>query len=69
MTIKVRQCSRFDMCEVLGEVINETSRAYVYRRPNGETAFISKNAPSLHVRACTMCADYRQHHSPRWEAA
>ena len=60
MTIKIRQCSRFGTCDVLGEVINETSRAYVFRRPDGASAFISKNAPTLHVWPCTMCADYGQ---------
>jgi hypothetical protein len=60
MTIKIRQCFRFGTCDVLGEVINETSRAYIFRRPDGETGFISKSAPTLHVRACTMCADYGQ---------
>jgi hypothetical protein len=68
MTIKIRQASRFDACDVLGEVISETSRAYIFRRPDGETGFISKNAPTLHVRACTMCADHHQH-QPLCEAA
>src|SRR4051794_41930633 len=44
MTIKIRQAARFDPCDVLGEVISETSRAYIFRRPDGETGFISKNA-------------------------
>ena len=42
MVTKVRQASRFGTCDVLGEVINETSHAYIFRRPDGETAFISK---------------------------
>jgi hypothetical protein len=53
---------------VVGEVINETSRAYIYRRPDGETAFISKRAPTLHVGPCSMCADYHHHQAQR-EAA
>ena len=50
MVTKVRQASRFGMCDVLGEVINETLHAYIFRRPDGETAFISKRAPTLHAR-------------------
>ena len=68
MVTKVRQASRFGSCDVLGEVINETSHAYIFRRPDGETGFISKSAPTLHVRACTMCADHHQH-QPLCEAA
>ena len=65
MTIKIRQCFRFGTCDVLGEVINETSRAYIFRRPDGETAFISKRAPTLHVGPCRMCADYYHHQAQR----
>jgi hypothetical protein len=50
MVTKVRQASRFGTCDVLGEVINETLHAYIFRRPDGETAFISKRAPTLHAR-------------------
>jgi hypothetical protein len=65
---KVRQASRFDPCDVLDEVMNATSRVYVFRRPGGEIGMIAKNAPTLHLRACTMCADYHQHR-PLCEAA
>src|SRR3954465_2855680 len=50
MVTKVRQASRFGTCDVLGEVINEPLHAYIFRRPDGETAFISKRAPTLHAR-------------------
>jgi hypothetical protein len=65
---QIRQAYRFGTCDVVGEVINETSRAYIYRRPDGETAFISKRAPTLHVGPCSMCADYHHHQAQR-EAA
>ena len=68
MTIKIRQAARFDACDVLGEVISETSRAYIFRRPDGEIVFISKRAPTLHVGPCRMCADYH-HHGAQREAA
>ena len=55
MVTKVRQASRFGACDMLGEVINETSHAYIFRRPDGETGFISKRAPTLHVGPCRMC--------------
>ena len=64
MVTKVRQASRFGTCDVLGDVINETLHAYIFRRPDGETAFISK----LHVGPCRMCADYLHHQAQR-EAA
>jgi hypothetical protein len=57
MATKIRQASRSGSCVELGEIINETSRAYIFRRPNGETAFIHKNAPTLHVQPCMMCRD------------
>jgi len=34
MVTKVRHASRFGTCDVLGEVINETSHAYIFRRPD-----------------------------------
>jgi hypothetical protein len=68
MVTKVRQASRFGTCDVLGDVINETLHAYIFRRPDGETAFISKRAPTLHVGPCRMCADYH-HHGAQREAA
>jgi hypothetical protein len=68
MVTKVRQASHRGMCDVLGEVINETSHAYIFRRPDGETAFISKRAPTLHTGPCCMCADHHHHQAQR-EAA
>ena len=52
MVTKVRQASRFGSCDVLGEVINETLHAYIFRRPDGETVLHFKaraDAPCLTV--------------------
>jgi hypothetical protein len=63
MTTKVREGSRFGACTVLGELICETMTRYVYRRARGdETFFVSKDAPSIHLQPCKVCADYREHH-------
>ena len=66
-SISVRQGSRVGACTELGSVVHETTAAYVFRRPDGEVAFISKRSPSLHVGPCMMCPDHH-HQNPR-EAA
>jgi hypothetical protein len=47
----VREASRFGPCYVLGELIGETATRYIYRNRAG-TAFVSKNAPSIHRATC-----------------
>ena len=54
----VREASRFGPCYVLGELIGETAARYIYRNRAG-TAFVSKNAPSIHLAPCPVCADYQ----------
>jgi hypothetical protein len=55
----VRESSRFGFCYALGELIGETPTKYIYRNRAG-TAFVSKSAPSIHLKPCKVCADYQQ---------
>jgi hypothetical protein len=53
----VRESSRFGFCYALGELIGETASRYIYRTRAG-VAFVSKNAPLIHIAPCAGCADY-----------
>ena len=57
--VQVRESSRFGFCFVLGELIGETATRYVYRNRAG-SAFVSKNAPLIHIAPCAGCADYNE---------
>ena len=67
-SVTVRAGSRVGACTELGSLVYETTAAYVFRRPDGEIAFISKRSPALHMAPCIMCRDDHQHQEPR-EAA
>ena len=54
--VQVRESSRFGFCYALGELIGETPTSYIYRNRAG-TAFVSKNAPLIHIAPCAGCAD------------
>ena len=58
MITTVREASRFGRCNLLGELVDETSTRYVYRRRHG-TAFVDKRSPTIHVEPCEGCPDYR----------
>jgi hypothetical protein len=58
MTKSVRECSRLGPCSVLGELTGETAARYIYRN-RGESAFVSKDSPTIHIAPCPVCADYR----------
>ena len=55
----VRERSRIGPCFVLGELIGETATRYIYRNRAG-VAFVSKNAPMIHIAPCAGCADYNE---------
>jgi hypothetical protein len=57
--VQVREKSRFGPCYALGELIGETASRYIYRNRAG-VAFVSKNAPLIHIAPCAGCADYQQ---------
>jgi hypothetical protein len=59
MVVVVREASQFGPCNLLGELFNETSTRYVYRRrSDGSTAFVDKRSRAMHLKACRACADY-----------
>ena len=58
MITSVRESSRLGACQMLGELVGETTTRYVYRRRN-VTAFVDKRSPSIHIAPCKTCADYR----------
>jgi hypothetical protein len=59
MPATVRERSPFGPCNLLGELVHETpTRYYVYRRPNGVTAFACKR--SLHLEPCPACPDHQR---------
>jgi hypothetical protein len=39
-------------------LVGETATRYFYRPRSGDTAYVSKRSPSIHLQACEACADY-----------
>jgi hypothetical protein len=63
MITSVRKASRFGSCNLLGELVAETSTRYIYRRRHtSQTAFVDKGSPSIHIEPCQTCLDYRNAH-------
>jgi hypothetical protein len=63
MITSVREGSRFGSCNLLGELVAETSTRYIYRRRHtSQTAFVDKGSPSIHIEPCQACRDYRNAH-------
>lgn len=63
MITSVREASRFGSCNLLGELVAETSTRYIYRRRHtSQTAFVDKGSPSIHIEPCQTCLDYRNAH-------
>jgi len=63
MMTRVREGSRFGSCNLLGELVSETSTHYLYRRRHTtQTAFVDKGSPSIHIQPCQACPDYRNAH-------
>jgi hypothetical protein len=57
--IFVREASRFSRCQVLGELISQsTTRIGYRRRPDAPVAF-AQRSPLVHIEPCRACADYQ----------
>jgi hypothetical protein len=60
MMTRVREGSRFGSCNLLGELVAETSTHYIYRRRHTtQTALVDKGSSSIHIHPCQACPDYR----------
>jgi hypothetical protein len=51
-------------CHVLGLLVRETTKQYVYRRRNGPDAYISKRL--VHLEPCRSCPDYGDYSPTDW---
>jgi hypothetical protein len=49
-------------CNVLGLLVRETKKQYVYRRRNERDAYISKRL--AHLEPCRSCPDHRRSRFP-----
>jgi hypothetical protein len=58
MIKSVREGPRIGPCDVLGDLVGESTTRYIYRRRN-VTAFVSKQSRLIHILPCKACADYR----------
>lgn len=55
--IIIRQATRFGACNVLGELVRETSTRYIYQpRGDASEAFADKRTPGIHLEPCSSCA-------------
>ena len=59
MVVFVREISAFGRCNVLGELVRETSTRYHYRRDSDfRIAFVLKRTRGIHIQPCNTCHDY-----------
>ncbi len=57
--VVVREASQFGPCNLVGELVNETTTRYTYRRrSDAQVSFVDKRSGAIHVKACRACADY-----------
>ena len=58
MVVLVREASAWGPCNVLGELMGETSTRYLYRPRSGSAvAFVDKRSRAIHVQPCDACPD------------
>jgi hypothetical protein len=59
VTAMVRESHPIGQCTLLGELIEDTTIRYYYRRRFGDAlAFVDKRSPTIHIVPCKACPDY-----------